>query len=273
MNNNKLPGLVGVCLKTLKEPVVKCISPCMDAWGLRRSSMSMDQLTEEKATEELFRISSCGNSWTMVLRKGWEISVWPQFVRFWRYLLLTTVSVQAYVHPAPCTCLTTENCSTDWLFLNITQIWPVPKSWLNPVRLFIVVSLLTVVPQSLNTPSVHVLYLNQSGWNSRALLEEWHLLPSAFSLEKGWIWDNLPVSMMVKISQPSSLFTQHHCALDMTMCADAEEIMKSMESRHTGEKKMFYDGSFIPCCCWTASGYWVCNQGWKAFKLYLLDNK
>lgn len=139
----------------------------------------MDQLTEEKATEELFGTSSCGNSSAAVLWKAWEISVWSQFVCFWRHLLSTTISVQAYAHPAPCTCLTAENCSTDWLFLNITQIWPVPESWLNPVRLFIAVRLLMVVPHSLNTPSVGVLYLNQPGWNSRALLEEWHLLPSA----------------------------------------------------------------------------------------------
>lgn len=40
--------------------------------------------------------------------------------------------------------------------------------------------------------------------------------------------------------------------------------MKSTESSHKGEKKLFHIGSFIPCCCRSATGY--CEFATKAEK-------
>lgn len=172
-------------------------------------------------------------------------------------------------------CLTANNCSTAWVFLNITHIWPFTKSCFNPVQLLIAVSLWTVVPQSLNISSVCVLNLKLSGWNSTVLLEEWHLLSYVFSLEKGWVRYNLPASCFNDDKNYTALFPVYLASL----CPRYDNVCRSRRNNEIygkqahRRKKTFYDGSFIPCCCWTANGYWVCNQGWKAFKLYLLDNK
>lgn len=204
MNNNSLVGLDGVCLKT-EGTWGETVEPLTMMWVLKLMHVQHGWTNSWK--KKLLRVIRHKQLWKLQNHgslKPWEIlwevevSVWPQVARFCGSLPLTP-SFWTGIHPVPCTshpstCLIAENCSTVRVFRNITQIWPFTKSCFNPVQLLIAVSLLAVVSRSLNTSGVCVLQLKLSGRNSTALLEERHLLSSAFSLEKGWIRYNLPAS-------------------------------------------------------------------------------
>lgn len=157
------------------------------------------------------------------------------------------------------------------------QMWPCTKSCFNPVQVLTAVYLLTVMPQSLDIWSACLLNFKLSGWNTVEIFfwrSDTCSLPF-FSLEEVWIQYILSASCC----DDDKNFTTLLPVYLVLLCPRYDNVCRSQRNNEIygkqahRRKKALYDGSFIPCCCWTANGYQVCNRGWKAFKLCLLDNK